>query len=59
VLKFINRSKTGRSKENVSIDRLIGFRYYYKDNTPTRPVANLGERLSDVIQFLEDLSYQI
>lgn len=41
------------------IDRLIhGFHIYYKDNTPTRPVAvNLIEgRLTDVIKFLEDLT---
>jgi hypothetical protein len=42
------------------IDRLLhGFHWYYKDDTPTRPVAvNLIEgRLGDVIAFLEDLTY--
>lgn len=42
------------------IDRLLhGFHWYYKDGTPTRPVAiNLIEgRLGDVIAFLEGLTY--
>jgi hypothetical protein len=42
------------------IDRLLhGFHWYYKDGTPTRPVAiNLIEgRLGDVIAFLEALTY--
>jgi hypothetical protein len=42
------------------IDHLLhGFHWYYKDNTPTRPVAiNLIEgRLRDVIAFLDALTY--
>jgi hypothetical protein len=42
------------------IDRLLhGFHWYYKEDTPTRPVAiNLIEgRLGDVIAFLEELTY--
>ncbi len=41
------------------IDRLIhGFHWYFKDNTPTRPVAiNLIQgRLGEVIAFLDSLS---
>jgi len=44
----------------ILIDQLIhGFHYYYKNNTPTRPVAvNLIEgKLSEVIEFLDRLSY--
>lgn len=47
------------SEKMVQIDRLIhGFHIYFKDNTPTRPVAvNLIKgRLTDVIKFLENLS---
>lgn len=42
------------------IDRLLhGFHWFFKDNSPTRPVAvNLIEgRLGDVIDFLETLTY--
>ena len=42
------------------IDKLLhGFHYFFKYNTPTRPVAvNLIKgRLSDVIEFLDSLSY--
>jgi hypothetical protein len=51
--------KNNREKM-ITIDRLIhGFHYYYKDNTPTRPVAvNLIEgKLSEVMAFLDELSY--
>lgn len=44
----------------LAIDRLLhGFHWYYKTNTPTRPVAvNLIEgRLGDVVAFLERLTY--
>jgi hypothetical protein len=52
-------ARTARDRM-LLIDRLLhGFHWYYKDNTPTRPVAiNLVEgRLGDVIAFLEDLTY--
>lgn len=44
----------------LAIDRLIhGFHWYYKTNSPTRPVAvNLIEgRLSEVVAFLDELTY--
>ena len=47
-------------EKTILIDRLIhGFHWYHKPNAPTRPVAiNLIEgRLSDVVAFLENLSY--
>jgi hypothetical protein len=49
----------GVREKVLLIDRLIhGFHWYYKDNTPTRPVAiNLIQgRLSEVIAFLDSLS---
>jgi hypothetical protein len=52
-------ARTSRERM-LLIDRLLhGFHWYYKDGTPTRPVAiNLIEgRLGDVIAFLEDLTY--
>lgn len=53
------RARASRERM-LLIDRLLhGFHWYYKDDTPTRPVAiNLIEgRLGDVIAFLEDLTY--
>ena len=53
------RARTPREKMML-IDRLIhGFHWYYKDNSPTRPVAiNLIEgRLSDVVEFLDGITY--
>jgi hypothetical protein len=47
-------------QKTLLIDQLIhGFHWYCKTNGPTRPVAvNLIEgRLSDVVAFLDDLSY--
>ena len=44
----------------LAIDRLIhGFHWFYKENSPTRPVAvNLIEgRLSEVVAFLDRLTY--
>jgi hypothetical protein len=52
-------ARTSRERM-LLIDRLLhGFHWYYKDNTPTRPVAiNLIEgRLGDVLAFLADLTY--
>jgi hypothetical protein len=52
-------ARTAREKM-LLIDRLLhGFHWYYKDNSPTRPVAvNLIEgRLGDVIAFLDSLTY--
>ena len=52
-------ARTAREKV-LTIDRLIhGFHWYYKTNSPTRPVAiNLIEgRLGQVISFLDDLTY--
>ncbi len=52
-------ARTARERMML-IDRLLhGYHWYYKDDTPTRPVAiNLIEgRLGDVIAFLEDLTY--
>ena len=53
--------RAGTARERMLlIDRLIhGFHYYYKADSPTRPVAvNLIEgRLSDVVAFLDRLSY--
>jgi len=52
-------ARTAREKV-LTIDRLIhGFHWYYKTNSPTRPVAiNLIEgRLRQVISFLDDLTY--
>ena len=53
--------KLGTYQEKMfHIDQLIhGFHYFFKNNKPTRPVAvNLIKgRLSDVVKFLDDLSY--
>lgn len=52
-------ARTARERM-LLIDRLLhGYHWYYKDGTPTRPVAiNLIEgRLWDVIAFLEGLTY--
>jgi hypothetical protein len=48
-----------RRVPKLKIRQLHGFHWYYKDGTPTRPVAiNLIEgRLGDVIAFLEELAY--
>ncbi len=52
-------SRTAQEKM-LAIDRLLhGFHWYYKTNSPTRPVAiNLIEgRLSEVVAFLDQLTY--
>lgn len=59
---FIDRFPSARSPRArmLLIDHLLhGFHWYYKDNSPTRPVAvNLIEgRLADVIAFLDALTY--
>jgi hypothetical protein len=51
---------TDNRDKMILIDRLIhGFHYYFKNHTPTRPVAvNLIEgKLNEVIEFLDRLSY--
>ncbi len=64
VLDLFNRyirafSAASTAREKVfQIDTLIhGFHYYFKDKSPTRPVAvNLiGGRLNEVIAFLDDI----
>ncbi len=52
-------SRTPRDKM-IAIDRLIhGFHWYYKNNSPTRPVAvNLIKgRMNEVVEFLDQLAY--
>ena len=58
---FITRFATARTpqEKTILIDRLLhGFHWYFKTNTPTRPVAiNLIEgRLDQVVAFLDNLS---
>jgi len=58
---FINTFKTAGTpqKKTLAIDGLLhGFHWYYKINSPTRPVAvNLIEgSMSDVVAFLDRLS---
>ena len=52
-------ARTARERMLLIDGLLHGFHWYYKDNTPTRPVAiNLIEgRLGDVIAFLDSLTY--
>ena len=59
---FVNTFPAARTPQErtLTIDRLIhGFHWYYKTNSPTRPVAvNLIEgRLSNVVNFLDQLTY--